>query len=189
MRKMSKRSSIGAALLVATAVAVAGCGGSKSSSAPPVTVTVAATTPVTTTTKPTTPASTTEHTATATASGTGAAAGVPKGCGDLVNFGQAFSKAIAASAASGGGGIGAEADAFKSFASHAPAEIRDQLNIIADAIGKYAVALKGIDLKAGQAPTPEVIAKLQAAAKEINQPAVAAAGAKISTWVSTHCHA
>jgi hypothetical protein len=189
MRKMSKRSSIGAALLVATAVAVAGCGGSKSSSPPPVTVTVAATTPVTTTTESTTLASTAEQTTTTTDSGTGAVTGAPKGCGDLVNFGQAFSKAIAASAASGGGGIGAEADAFKSFASHAPAEIRDELNIIADAIGKYAVALKGIDLKAGQTPTPEVIAKLQAAAKDINQPAVAAAGQKISTWVSTHCHA
>ena len=183
MRMIAVRNAAGVVLLVAAALAVAGCGGGSKSSAPPaVTVTVVPTTPATTTT-----ASTTEHTTT-TAATTGSSSSL-EDCSSLTGFGQAFSKALAAGAATGGGGLGAQADVFESFADKAPAEIRDQLRIIADAIAKYAEALKGVDLKSGQAPTPDVIAKLQAAATEINQPAVAAAGKQISTWVASHCHA
>ena len=126
---------------------------------------------------------------TTTTATTGSGATSLKDCGSLTDFGQAFSKAISASAGSGVAGLGAEADAFKTFANKAPAEIRDQLLIIGDALAKYAEALKGVDLKAGQVPNAETLAKLQAASKEISAPDVAAAGQKISAYVQAHCHA
>lgn len=186
MGKMAIRKLTGAALLLAAVLAVAGCGGgSKSSTPAPPTVTVGATT--TTETPPATTATppTTEATSTTTASG----ATSLKDCGSLTTFGQKFSQAIAASAGSGVAGLGAEADAFKAFANKAPAEIRDQLLIIGDALSKYAEALKGVDLKAGQVPSADTLAKLQSASKEISQPDVAAAGQKISAYVQAHCHA
>ena len=185
MGKMAIRKLTGAALLLAVVLAVAGCGGgSKSSTPAPPTVTVGATTPTKTTTE-TLPA--THATTTTTTTGSGATS--LKDYGSLTTFGQQFSKAIAASAGSGVAGLGAEADAFKAFANKAPAEIRDQLLIIGDALSKYAAALKGVDLKAGQVPSADTLAKLQAASKEISQPDVAAAGQKISAYVQAHCHA
>ena len=186
MRKMAVRKLTGAALLFAAVLAVAGCGGgNKSSAPPPVTVTVAPTTPATTTTAAPATHETTASTETNSSAGTGGL----KSCGDLANFGQEFSKALAANPTSGVAGLGAEADAFKKFADKAPAEIRAQLVIIGDALAKYAEALKGVDFKAGQVPSADTLAKLQAASKEISQPAVAAAGQKISAYVQAHCHA
>lgn len=184
MRKMAIPKATGVVLLLAAALAAAGCGSSKKSSAPPVTVTVAPTTPATTTTAA---ATTTADTTTTTSAGSGT--GSLKNCGSLTNFGQDFAKALAASSGSGTAGLGAQADAFKAFADKAPEEIRGDMRVIADALSKYAEALKGIDFKAGQTPSPEVIAKLTAASKEFNQPAVSAAGEHISAYVASHCHA
>ena len=183
MRKIAVRNAAGVVLLIAAALAVAGCGGgSKSSAPPPVTVTVAPTTPATTTTS--TP---THETTTTTTSGTGN--GSFKDCGSLTSFGQEFAKALAASSTSGTEGLKAQADTFKSFADKAPEAIRGDIKVIADALAKYAEVLKGVDLKSGQAPSADVLAKLQAASKDISQPAVAAAGKNISAWVQSHCHA
>ena len=183
MRKIAVRNAIGLVVLVAGALALAGCGGGSKSSAPAgVTVTVAPSVPATTTTAAPT------HATTAVA----AAGGSLKDCSGLSDFGQQFSKALAASGGTGGGDLSAQAATFKAFASKAPAEIRDQLQIIADAIAKYAEALKGVDLtaiKAGKAPSPEVIAKMVAASKDFNQPEVTAASQKISAYVQAHCHA
>lgn len=176
MGKITVRHAAGVVLLIAAVLAVAGCGGGKKSSAPPppVTVTVAETTPATTTTAAT------------TAENSGGVSSLGN-CRDLAGFGQTYSKALAA-ATKGGGGFAAQADVFKSFADKAPAEIRDQFQIFAAAIAKYAEVLKGLNYKPGQTPSPEVIAKLTAASKEINQPAVQAAVQKISAWAASHCH-
>ncbi len=183
MGRIAVRNAAGATVLLAAALAAAGCGGSSKSSSPaPVTVTPT-TSAIVTTTAPTA----THETTTTTTGGTGA--GAFKGCGNLTRFGQEFSKAISASAASGVSGLGSEAAAFKAFADKAPAEIRDQLKIIGDALAKYAEALKGVDLKPGKVPSADTLAKLQAASKEISQPQVAAAGQKISAYVQAHCHA
>ncbi len=184
MRKMAIPKATGAVLLLAAVLAVTGCGGSKKSSTPPpVTVTVAPTTPATTTTAAAT--TTTDQSTTTAGSGTGSL----KDCGSLTSFGQEFAKAIAASSGTGAAGLGTQAQAFKTFADKAPQEIRGDMRVIADALAKYAEALKGVNLKAGQTPSPDVIAKLTAAAKEINQPAVSAAGRHMSAWVASHCHA
>jgi hypothetical protein len=181
MRKMAIPNAGGAVLLIVAALAVAGCGGgNKSSAPPPVTVTVAPTTPVTTTTSST--PTTTAPSATIPSTGS------LKDCGSLTTFGQEFAKALAASGGSGAAGLGSQAAAFKSFASKAPEEIRGSMQIIGNALAKYAEALTGITINPGAVPSADVLAKLRAAAKEINQPAVAAAGQKISAWVSSHCH-
>jgi len=180
MSKIAVRNAAGVVLLIAAALAVAGCGGGSKSSAP-APVTVVPTTSATTTTSP----ATHEPTTTVAPGGTGSL----KNCGSLTSFGQEFAKALAAGSTSGTAGLKSQADTFKAFADKAPDAIRGDMKIIADAIGKYAEALKGVDLKAGQAPSAEVIAKLTAASKEFNQPAVSAAGQHISTWVGSHCHA
>ena len=185
MGKMAFRNAAGVVLLIAAVLAVAGCGGSKKSSAsPPVTVTVAPTTPATTTTATQT---TTSESTTTTSAGGGTGSGSFKNCGSLTSFGQEFAKAMAASSTAGTAGLGSQAATFKAFADKAPDAIRGDMRTIADALAKYAEALKGVDLKSGQAPSAEVMAKLQAAVKDINQPAVAAAGKHISTWVQSNC--
>jgi hypothetical protein len=185
MGKIATRNAAGVALLVAAVLAVAGCGGSKkSSAAPPVTVTVAATTPAATTTAAQT---TTTRSTTTASTGGGTGSGSFKNCGSLTSFGQEFAKAMAASSAAGTSGLGSQAATFKAYADKAPEAIRGDMRTIADALAKYAEALKGVDLKSGQAPSADVLVKLQAAAKEINQPAVAAAGKNISAWVQSNC--
>lgn len=175
MRKMAIRKLTGAALLLAAALAVAGCGGgSKSSTPAPPTVTVGATT-------------TTEAPPTTTTTGSGSFS--LKDCASLATFSQDFAKALADASGSGISGLGAQADTFKAFAAKAPAEIRDQLQILGDAVAKAADALKGVNLATGQVPTAGVLLKLQAAGKALSAPEVAAAGQKFQAYVQAHCHA
>ncbi len=162
-------------------LAVSGCGGgSKSSSG----TTAAATTAAPATTEATTTAAATTAPATTTSGGTSiASAG---NCRDFANLasqlGQAFSGA-------GGGDIQKTKDFLQKIAAAAPADIKGDFQVIADAYGKIADALKGVDLSGGKVPPPDVIARLQALSSQIDQAKLTAAEQHIAAWVQKNCHA
>ena len=70
-----------------------------------------------------------------------------------------------------------------------PEEIRSAFQTMAKAYAKYAVALRGIDLKAGQVPDAATIAKLAKAAQSLNNQDLTKASTEISAWVTKNCSA
>ncbi len=192
------------AVLVAAVLVAAGCGGSSSTTAAGTTAatTEAATTDTTstdttstdTTSTDTTSTDTTSTDTTSTDSGLSdagaAAAGLSAGCKKVADLSVEFSKALTAAGANGTNGqadLQATADAYKSFASQAPEEIRGAFQTVAEAFAQYADALKGVDLSSGKAPDAATIAKLAKAAKELDNAKLTEASKTISDWVRTNC--
>jgi|SRR6266542_5153382 hypothetical protein len=163
------------AALCGLALALAGCGGggSKSSSPPETTTTAATTTTVTTTTATTTTQSTTAAPNFATSGN----------CRNLAQSASKFSQALTGAE----GNLKKQAQLFQEFANKAPAEIRSDVQTIADAFTKIANA--GVSLKAGQTPTADQVAKLQQAVKGIDQAKVTQASRNVAAWVQKNCHA
>jgi len=70
-----------------------------------------------------------------------------------------------------------------------PEEIRPAFQTLAKAYAQYAVALKGINFKAGQVPDASTIAKLSKAAQGLNNAGLTKANADITAWVTKNCSA
>lgn len=104
-------------------------------------------------------------------------------CEELVNASAELAQAFAA--AGGTGDFGQASEFFDRF--DAPEEIRADFRILADAYAQYAEALQDIGLEAGQTPTAEQLQQFQQALASIDQPNVAAASERISTWVNQNC--
>ena len=68
-----------------------------------------------------------------------------------------------------------------------PEEIRDAFKTFAAAFATYADALKDVDLKPGQTPDAETLAKIAEAAKGFDNPKLTAATAEIQAWVTKNC--
>jgi hypothetical protein len=168
------------ALLGAVALLAAGCGGSDSESAATETTTETVTE---TTAEDETTETTTEETTTEDTSGLGA---IGSGdCADLAKVSAQFSQAL--SQASASGDPQAVEDLFKALADKAPSEIKDDLAVLADAIGVYVKELKGIDLSSGAAASPETIQKLQELAQKFSDPKYQQASKNIQAWVTKNC--
>jgi hypothetical protein len=157
-------------------LAAAGCGGGKST-----TTTQGASTETTTGTS-----ETTTEAATTTTGTTGALGALlsSKNCRDLITSTTGFSQALAGT---GGTDLDKAAELMKQFAAKTPAEIRPDFEVLAAAYSKYAEALKGVDLKSGKAPSPEVIARLQKLSTEIDQAKLTQASQHIGAWVRKNC--
>ena len=198
-----------AALLLGVMVFLAvGCGGKSNDAAGTTTAVVTETTAAdTTSTEADTTATTdmdttaTDTTATDTTSTdttatdttatdtTTTAAGLTVGCQKVANLSVQFGKALSAAGASGGTDLEKTAKAYEAFAQEVPAEIRDAFETLARAYAQYAVAIKGIDFKAGQVPDAATIAKLTKAAQSLNGQDLTKANADISVWVTKNCSA
>src|SRR5262249_5561006 len=76
---------------------------------------------------------------------------------------------------------------LNALAEKAPSDIKASFKTIADALGKYLDAIKGIDLKPGKTPSPAQVAKVQAAVQQLEQTDVKAASDKIQAWVQGGC--
>ena len=76
---------------------------------------------------------------------------------------------------------------FKDLASKAPAEIRPDFAVLADAFGKMGAALQG--LKPGQTPNAAQIAKLQALQGQFDVAKLNAAAQHLAAWATKNCHA
>jgi len=175
-----------ALLVLALAIVAAGCGGGGSKSA----ATEAATTEAATTQAATTEAATTEATtteqattqaATTTTSGlSGFSAGK---CRDLAESGQKLSAAF--SGGTSGQSLKKYSELLKEFAKKVPSEIRGDFQVLADYVSKIADATG--NLKAGQTPDPQVLAKLQKLATQIDQAKLTQASQNITAWVQKNC--
>ena len=166
------------ALVGVSVLAAAGCGGGGKNSAE--TTTEAVTTEAATTEAATTEAATTEETTTSSLSGTASA----KDCQDFANLSQKFSTAFSGSA--NGADLKKQANLFEELADKAPSVIRGDFQVIAGYFSNIADVVG--DLKSGDTPDPETVAKLQKLTTE-NQAKITQASQNISTWVQTNCKA
>ena len=76
---------------------------------------------------------------------------------------------------------------FDEIADQVPDEIKADYQVIAENFKKIADALKGVDLTSGEAPSPEVLAKLQELAQSMDSPKVKRATQHIEAWVKENC--
>jgi hypothetical protein len=108
-----------------------------------------------------------------------------KDCVELAQLGAKVSEAL--------GGTGADTEKTKEFldefADKAPDEISDDFQVIADAYSKIADAIADANVKPGETPDPEALAKLQSVATELDQTKLAEANTNITAWVSENCGA
>ncbi len=165
-----------AALLVALALAVAGCGGGKSSSATTEAATTESTTEETTTAETTTEETTTEDVGVSGIASAG-------NCRELVTLSVKLGQAFTGT----GGNVEKTAQWLEEFAARTPEEIRADFQLVADAYGKIAEALEGVDLSSGSTPSPEALQRLQEIGDSIDQDALDKASANIDAWVTENC--
>jgi hypothetical protein len=160
-------------LVLATCVLVAGgCGGSKQS---------AGKTTSTTTTSESSAMSSTQTSAT-TSSGGGFASG---DCLTLLASARKLSQEL--SSAGNSGNLQKAEQLFQQFVSKAPAEIKPDLQVLADALSKYLKTIGGLHLKPGKVPSAQTLQKLQQALASVNEAKVQAAQKHLDAWAKTHC--
>jgi hypothetical protein len=168
------------------AIAAAGCGGSDESSGTD-TSAVTETTTEETTTEATDTEATETDTDTDTETETSGSGSFASGdCRELVQSSEELTQALSATG-SGTGNLKDAAKVFQEFVDKAPDEIKADLQVLADAYVVYADALGDLDLKAGETPSPETLAKLQQAASKIDNAKVTAASQRLSTWAEENC--
>lgn len=196
-----------AVMLTALALVAAGCGGGgdKNASDEPATTqsdttTTEETTEETTTSteETTTTEETTEETTTEAASTTEETTteettttdgGGPTSFATAENcreFAESASKISEALSGTGTADMAKVAEIFKRFADAAPDDIKPDFQVLADAYGKIAEALKGVDLTSST-PDPAALQKLQKLGSSIDQAALTKASQNIAAWAQNNC--
>jgi hypothetical protein len=104
-------------------------------------------------------------------------------CRELVGLGTKVSQALGGT----GGDIEQTQEFLDAFADDAPEEIREDFRVIAEAYGKIAEALEGVDLTEGAQPDAEALAKLQQLSTELDQVRLEEANDNITAWVDENC--
>ena len=165
------------------ALVAPGCGGDSSneSSADATETTVAAETTMTT-----------EETTESSASASASASSSSSSTGDLALGGKCkefagVSQQLAASLSGQTADLQQASKLFDEIADQVPDEIKADYQVIAENFKKIADALKGVDLTSGEAPSPEVLAKLQELAQSMDSPKVKQATQHIEAWVQKNC--
>ena len=154
-------------VLVAVAALVAGCGGSNNGS------TLASTTPPGTT-APTTSA--------------GAPSFASAGhCADLSGLAAKYAQAVSAAASGGHYNLQTAVSAYQALANAAPAEIRPDVQVVAQAFASFASALSKVGYTPGKVPTAAQRAGIQRAIQAFNSPTLRAAGQRLKVWGRQHC--
>ncbi len=166
------------ALLALVAVG-AGCGGGddEASDDPETTVTD------TTDTDETTDDTTTDDSTTDTGDLGGVFAS--EDCRGLVAAYVAISGAIGS--AGSGGDVSGDVDKFREYAEQVPEEIRDDVTVLAEAYGEYITELQDLGLEAGEVPSADQLAQLQAASQSLGTSEVQAASTSLSAWTTENC--
>ena len=164
--------------LIAVVAIVAGCGSSNS-----------------TTTSAATPASSAASASATTASTTSASvtsAAAPSfasttNCQQLAGVGAKFAQALSAATRGGKFDLQAEVSAYQGLANAAPAAIRSDVQLLAQAFSSFAAALEKVHYKPGTVPTPTQIAGVQAAAHVFSEAKLHAAGQRLEAWAHQNC--
>jgi len=79
------------------------------------------------------------------------------------------------------------AEQLEAMAGAAPAEIQDDLQVIAEELGAFYTALAETGYTGQGAPTPDQIAQLEALSEAIDQEAFDAASANVEAWFEANC--
>jgi hypothetical protein len=164
------------ALLGALALLAAGCGGSDNESAADET-----TIETTTETDESMEETTTSEETTSDDDGD-LSAFASEDCLELASIGSKFSESF-----SGTGDLSDVETFFEALADKAPDEIKDDLVVLAEAMGEYAEAFKDIDLTGAAAADPETIQKLQELASKFDDAKYTQASENIQTWAQENC--
>lgn len=80
-----------------------------------------------------------------------------------------------------------ESEAFEQLVDRVPDEIRDDHEVLADALGKYRETLADLDLDPGDTPSAADVQAIVQTLGSIDQPAVTKATQNIGTWVQENC--
>lgn len=159
-----------ALVLLAGLLVLAGCGGGGKKSAA-----------TTTTAAKTTTAAAAAKTTTAAAALSGVASAA--NCRELGDLGTRFSAAL--TGASQKADVKKVAELLREFAAKTPKEIRPDFKLLADDYGKLADALGSF--KAGSAPDPQALARLQQVSSEIDTTKLSQASQRIAGWLQKNC--
>jgi hypothetical protein len=164
-------------LLAALALVAAGCGGDNSSEASGDTSTTVA---EETTTEETTEETTSDATETTSTDDDVSLSGK---CAEFAGLGAKISEAMAG----GNAGLDEASALFDELASQVPDEIKADFQVIAKNFSKIADALKEVDIKPGETPSAEDLAKLQELTSSLDSAEVQKASANIEKWAAANC--
>lgn len=76
---------------------------------------------------------------------------------------------------------------LEAAAEVAPAEIREDFEVLATELGKFYEAMGDFEFAPGQTPTPEQMAAMQAAIESVDQDALETASTNIEAWFEANC--
>lgn len=79
------------------------------------------------------------------------------------------------------------AQQLEAAAEAAPAEIREDFEVLAEELGKFYAAMGDFEFTPGQAPTPEQLAAMQAAIESVDQDALETASTNLEAWFEDNC--
>ncbi len=106
-------------------------------------------------------------------------------CKEFVDLAADMEQAFSSSAG-GLGNIGQAKEIMDRIAERVPDEIKEDFEVVADAFGKMAEALDGVDLSTASTD-PSVLQKLQDALASVDQAKVDAASKNIDAWTKANC--
>jgi hypothetical protein len=106
-------------------------------------------------------------------------------CQELAAAGAAFGQAF--TSATTGADLSDEAEEFSELANRAPEDIREDMQVLANAYEEIVAALADVDIDPDSAPSAEQIAELTQALSSIDQTGVAEAGERIAAWAQENC--
>jgi hypothetical protein len=103
-------------------------------------------------------------------------------CRDLADLSSKVASALGSTNASD---VEKTSKLLNGLADKAPSDIKGDFKVIADAYSKIASVVK--DLKPGQQPTADQLAKLQQLQTQIDTTKLTQASTHIEAWVKQHC--
>lgn len=108
-------------------------------------------------------------------------------CQQLAGVGARFARAM--SAANGGGKLNFQTavSAYHALADAAPAEIRPDVQLMAQVFSSFAAALSRVGYTPGKTPTAAQLAGVQSAVQVFSQPKFRAAEHRLSVWAHQNC--
>ena len=163
-------------LVLAVALAAAGCGGDDDSSSASDDTTIEETLTDDTTTDGET---TTEETTDDTTDLSGILD--DEDCLALASAGATFAQAFTGTSSE------SDTEAFQELADGVPAEIQADVQVLAEAFAMYSEKLQDIGIQAGATPTADQLQELQAALASIDQTEVTAASERLGAWAEENC--
>ena len=98
-----------------------------------------------------------------------------------------LSQAVGAATTGGGSGASGFTDELNEFADRAPAEIQDDIRVLAEGYANFIDELSDLGLTEGQVPSGDQIQKLTEASEALNTPEITQASENFNAWAQTNC--